>query len=111
MAEAQTGKGADKASAKGGDKAAEKTARAQGKGKGGGDGEVKLASAADLVMPKDYVPRLQKLYLDTIRPKLIEQFGYANALQVPHIEKIVLNMGVGEAVDDTEKVTSAAADL
>ena len=82
MAEAQTGKGADKASAKGGDKAAEKAARAKGKGKGG-DSEVKLASAADLVMPKDYVPRLQKLYLDTIRPKLIEQFGYANALQVP----------------------------
>ena len=48
MAEAQTGKGADKASAKGGDKAAEKAARAKGKGKGG-DSEVKLASAADLV--------------------------------------------------------------
>ena len=44
-------------------------------------------------------------------PKLIKEFGYKNALQVPKIEKIVLNMGVGEAVNDTKKVTAAAADL
>ena len=44
-------------------------------------------------------------------PQLVEEFGYKNALQVPRIEKIVLNMGVGEAVNDTKKVTSAANDL
>ena len=44
-------------------------------------------------------------------PKLIEEFGYKNPLEVPVIEKIVLNMGVGEAVNDTKKVTLAAADL
>ena len=44
-------------------------------------------------------------------PKLIEEFGYKNALEVPKLDKIVLNMGVGEAVNDTKKVTSAAADL
>jgi large subunit ribosomal protein L5 len=42
---------------------------------------------------------------------MIEQFGYKNALEVPTITKIVLNMGVGDAVNDTKKVTSAAADL
>ena len=42
---------------------------------------------------------------------MIEEFGYKNALAVPRIDKIVLNMGVGEAVNDTKKVTSAAADL
>ena len=46
-----------------------------------------------------------------MRPKLIEQFGYKNRFEVPTIEKIVLNMGVGEAVNDTKKVTVAAADL
>ena len=44
-------------------------------------------------------------------PKLDQEFGYKNALQVPKIDKIVLNMGVGEAVNDTKKVTSAATDL
>ena len=44
-------------------------------------------------------------------PKLIKEFGYKNPLQVPKLEKIVLNMGVGEAVNDTKKVTAAAADL
>jgi len=46
-----------------------------------------------------------------VRPRLIEQFGYKKPFEVPGIEKIVLNMGVGEAVNDTKKVTLAAADL
>ena len=61
--------------------------------------------------PKDYVARLKKLYRDEIVAKLTEEFGYKNALEVPRIDKVVLNMGVGEAVNDTKKVTSAAADL
>ena len=44
-------------------------------------------------------------------PKLVKEFGYKNALEVPRLDKIVLNMGVGEAVNDTKKVASAAADL
>ena len=63
------------------------------------------------VMPSDYQPRMKKLYEDVVRQKLTEEFGYKNAMEVPRIEKIVLNMGVGEAVNDTKKVTSAAADL
>ncbi len=62
-------------------------------------------------VPVDYVPRLKALYRDTIRAKLIEEYKYANALAVPRLDKIVLNMGVGEAVNDTKKVTNAAADL
>ncbi len=56
-------------------------------------------------------PRLKKIYTDVVRPKLIEEFGYKNPMQVPSIEKVVLNMGVGEATADTKKVQTAAADL
>lgn len=56
-------------------------------------------------------PRMKKHYEDVVRPAMIAEFGYKNAMEVPTIEKIVLNMGVGEAVNDTKKVTSAAGDL
>src|SRR5260370_25874679 len=62
-------------------------------------------------VPKDYVARLKKKYREDIVPKLVQQFGYKNALEGPSIDKIVLNLGVGEAVNDTKKVASAAADL
>ena len=58
-----------------------------------------------------YTPRMRKHYEDVVRPALIEEFGYKNPMEVPNIEKIVLNMGVGDAVNDTKKVTTAAADL
>jgi large subunit ribosomal protein L5 len=58
-----------------------------------------------------YEPRLKTYYRDTVRPALIQQFGYTNALEVPRIDKIVLNMGVGEAVNDSKKVNLALADL
>src|SRR4051795_11334502 len=70
-----------------------------------------LATAASLVVPKDYTPRMRKHYEEVVRPAMIEQFGYKNPMEVPNIEKIVLNMGVGDAVNDTKKVTPAAADL
>ncbi len=54
---------------------------------------------------------MKKHYDEVVRPKMIEEFGYKNPLEVPVIEKIVLNMGVGDAVNDTKKVTLAAADL
>ena len=56
-------------------------------------------------------PRLQKYYRDVVVPRLKEQFGYTNALTVPRLDKIVLNMGVGEATADTKKVQSVAEDL
>lgn len=58
-----------------------------------------------------YVPRLRAQYDDVIRKGLTEQFGYKNVMQLPKLDKIVLNMGVGEAVNDTKKVKAAAADL
>ena len=63
------------------------------------------------VAPKGYSPRMKKHYEDVVREELVKQFGYTNKLQVPRIEKIVLNMGVGEAVNDTKKVTAAASEL
>jgi large subunit ribosomal protein L5 len=59
----------------------------------------------------DYTPRLRQQYKDTVRAALKEEFGYKNDMQIPRLDKIVLNMGVGEAVSDTKKVRAAAADL
>lgn len=56
-------------------------------------------------------PRLRTHFDEVVRAKLAEQFGYKNKMQVPVIEKIVLNMGVGEGVNDRKKVDAAAADL
>lgn len=55
--------------------------------------------------------RLQQHYTDVVRPALIEEFKYSNVMQVPRIEKIVLNVGVGEAVGDSKKVDAAIGDL
>ena len=54
-----------------------------------------------------YVPRLRAEYRDKIRAALKEEFGYKNDMQIPRLDKIVLNMGVGEAVADSKKIKSA----
>jgi large subunit ribosomal protein L5 len=59
----------------------------------------------------DYTPRLKAQYRETIRAALKEEFSYKNEMMIPKLEKIVLNMGVGKAVQDTKKVKSAQADL
>lgn len=59
----------------------------------------------------DYTPRLQTVYKDVVRPALKEEFGYKNEMMIPKIEKIVINMGVGEAVADSKKMKSAVEDL
>jgi large subunit ribosomal protein L5 len=56
-------------------------------------------------------PRLKDEYDRVVRSKLTEQFGYANVMQVPTLDKVVVNMGIGEAVNDRKKVENAAADL
>jgi len=55
--------------------------------------------------------KMQQLYVDTVRAQMVEQFGYKNLMQVPRIEKIVLNMGVGEATQDKKKVDKAAEEM
>ena len=56
-------------------------------------------------------PRMKKHYEDVVRPAMIAEFGYKNVMEVPTIEKIVINMGVGEATADRKKVDNAAGDL
>ena len=72
-----------------------------------GDG----AKVAAKPRPKDYKPRMKVAYEQTIRKAMTEKFGYTNGMQVPRLEKIVLNMGIGEAVNDRKKVDNAAGDL
>ena len=64
-------------------------------------------------MPKEdsYIPRLKQHYQEVLRGELAKKFGYTNPMQVPRLDKVVLNMGVGEAVADSKKVQAAASDL
>ena len=62
-------------------------------------------------MSKDYTPRLKKKYNEQIRGKLKEEFGYTNDMQIPRIDKVVINMGVGEAVADSKKIKTALAEM
>jgi large subunit ribosomal protein L5 len=55
--------------------------------------------------------RLQERYKAEVRPALMQEFGYENSMQVPRLEKIVINMGVGEAVQDAKKIDAAVGDL
>lgn len=55
--------------------------------------------------------RLREFYKDTVVPELIKQFGYKSVMEVPRIEKITLNMGVGEAVADKKVMEHAVSDL
>ena len=58
-----------------------------------------------------YTPRLKADYAARIRAAMMEEFGYKNAMQIPKLDKIVINMGVGEAVKDTKKVKKAAEEM
>jgi large subunit ribosomal protein L5 len=60
---------------------------------------------------QNYEPRLKSVYREKIRPTLKEQFSYTNEMQIPKLDKIVLNMGIGEAVNDSKKVAAAVKDL
>jgi len=90
------------------EKAAAKAERAA-KADKGGKGEAKKAARPRV--PEGYQPRLRKYYSEVVAPKLVEEFGYKNKMEVPFVTKIVLNMGVGEGVNDRKKVDNAAADL
>jgi large subunit ribosomal protein L5 len=58
-----------------------------------------------------YTPRLKRDYEERIVPAMIERFGYKNRLEVPRLDKVVINMGVGEATQDKKKVETAAAEM
>jgi large subunit ribosomal protein L5 len=69
------------------------------------------AAPRSFTRPKDYRPRMKSHYDKVVREEMVKKFSYANPMQVPKLEKIVLNMGVGEAVNDRKKVENAANDL
>ena len=85
---------------------AEKGKKAKAQAQAGDKGGTKKKAQEERV-----TPRLRTHFDEVVRAKLAEQFGYKNKMQVPVIEKIVLNMGVGEGVNDRKKVDSAAGDL
>ncbi|MGV1684963.1 50S ribosomal protein L5 [Sphingopyxis sp. NJF-3] len=62
-------------------------------------------------MADNYTPRMRKLYDDKIVKAMTEKFGYKNVMEVPKLEKITLNMGVGDAVQDKKKVEIAASEM
>jgi len=58
-----------------------------------------------------YTPRMRKMYDETIIKAMVDKFGYKNVMEIPRIDKIVLNMGVGEATQDKKKVDQAASEM
>jgi large subunit ribosomal protein L5 len=92
----------------------EKKGKAKGKPAADRKAQAKPAaerqSAARPSGPKQ-PPRLKTLYEERVRAELMEKFGYKNPMQAPRLEKIVVNMGVGEAVNDRKKVDAAAVEL
>ena len=101
-------------------KTEEKRAEKKAKGKGGDaatgpatstQSEATRAKAVTLGANEKYVPRAKKRYADVIRKQLIDKFAYKNPMQVPKLDKIVINMGVGETTADTKKIQSAVRDL
>jgi large subunit ribosomal protein L5 len=73
--------------------------------------EAARAKGVHLAEGEKYVPRSKKRYGDVVRKQLVEKFGYKNPMQVPKLDKIVINMGVGETTADTKKIQSAVRDL
>jgi large subunit ribosomal protein L5 len=69
------------------------------------------AKGVTLAAGEKYVPRAKKRYQDVIRKQLVDKFAYKNPMQVPKLDKIVINMGVGETTADTKKIQSAVRDL
>jgi large subunit ribosomal protein L5 len=92
---------------------AETKAEAKGKKPEKGDKGQKAAPAEKKPRAPEerVIPRLKTYFDDVVRKKLAEDFKYGNPMQVPVLEKIVINMGVGEAVADRKKVEAAATDL
>jgi large subunit ribosomal protein L5 len=58
-----------------------------------------------------HTPRLERLYHETVLPELMKKYGYKNRMQAPRLDKIVINMGVGEATNDSNKTKHAAEQL
>ena len=71
----------------------------------------KKAGGASAALPKGYVPRMQKTYREAVAPSLKEEFGYASAMQIPRIVKVIVSMGVGEAKENKKILDAAVEDI
>ena len=91
----------------------EKSQQAQKPDKGGkpAKGDAAPPPAKPRKAEERVTPRLRTYFDEVVRKKLSDEFGYKNRLQVPVIEKVVINMGIGEGVNDRKKVEAAANDL
>ncbi len=106
-------KGAPKGAPKGGSRGAGpplKSNRAEAKAERAKAAEAAAGTEAPAASPEE-MPRLQRRYLEEVRSKMQQEFGYTNPMQVPKLEKIVINMGVGEATTDQKKLDAAVAEL
>jgi large subunit ribosomal protein L5 len=89
-------------------------AKAEAKAEKKAQAQAKAAAPKEARKPRersDYVARMKTHFEQVVREQLTKQFNYTNRMQVPHITKIVLNMGIGEGVADRKKVDNAATDL
>ena len=68
-------------------------------------------SGSGTPLPAGYVPRLKRAFRETVIPAMMKEFGYKNPMQVPRVERIVLNVGMGEAVQNVKLLESAATEL
>jgi len=94
------------------DAAAEKKAKAaEAAAKKKAAAEAKKAGGESAPLPKGYVPRLQKIYRETVAPDLFKEFGYTSKMQVPRFVKVVVSMGVGEAKENKKLLDAAVEDL
>lgn len=83
----------------------------QKKGKGGGESGAKAPAQKVVSTAEAVAPRFIKKYSDEVIPALKKQFGYENPMQVPKLEKIVINMGLGAAVTNPKIIDSAVEEL
>jgi large subunit ribosomal protein L5 len=81
------------------------------KTEGGKKADAAHAPVVEEVRDPNYVPRFKARYNDVVKAELMKEFGYKNVMQVPRIEKIVLNIGAGEAAGDQKKIQAAMIDL
>jgi len=115
-AKSEGGGGGGKAAGGQGAKGAksEKSEKAQAKSSGrakGGDGAAATATTTGRPQASIGKPRMAKHYEEQVRPELMKKFNYSNVMQAPRFQKIVINMGVGDALQDQKLMESAANEL
>jgi len=90
--------------------AAEKKAEAAAR-KAAKAAQAEKSGGAPVAPPKGYVPRLKKIYRETVAPALKEEFGYTSTMQVPRFVKVIVSMGVGEAKENKKILDAAVEDI